>query len=191
MQHLPCEKEIVLLYGDTGNATLTRAALWDAVRLAAEHRAVWVLDGANSFDAYFAARVARSLECAPEALLARIRLSRAFTCYQMSELIARQTPAPVDAPTVVFCLGLLETFYDEDIPVADAVRLLKRSLAQLANLARRGVTIVITARPPRRERSARVVLWNLVRASANQAHCIAAPSVDQARLPMQPRLLAA
>ena len=73
--------QIALLYG---TANLTRLALYGIAHVAAEQRNVWVLDGGNSFDAYFVARLARSWSIAPETILSHIRLSRAFICYQMS-----------------------------------------------------------------------------------------------------------
>lgn len=112
--------QIALLYG---TADLTRLALCGIARVAAEQRAVWVLDGGNSFDAYFVVRLARSWGIAPEIVLSHIRLSRAFTCYQMSELITRRLSAVIDpfSSATIVCLDFLETFYDEDVELADAI----------------------------------------------------------------------
>jgi hypothetical protein len=48
-----------------------------------------------------------------------VRLSRAFTCYQMLALLA-ETPAG-GPPTLV--LDLLDTFYDESVPLHESRRL--------------------------------------------------------------------
>jgi len=60
-------------------------------------------------------------------------VARAFTCYQMAELI-RQAAAPRDvsppaAPLIV--LDLLSTFQDENVPLGERKRLLKSCLPAL------------------------------------------------------------
>lgn len=176
--------KIILLYGDTA---LTRLALFGITRLALERRIIWVLDGANSFDAYFIARLARGLGCAPAEILARVRLSRAFTCYQMSELAMHKLAQSIAAESAaILCLGLIETFFDEDIRVGEAVRLLELTLAALADLARRGHTIIITAREP--SIGERAMLFEMLKAAAQVVRHIHAP-IEPARLPMQRSLM--
>jgi len=156
--------KIGLLYG---NAPLTRLAMYGITSVAVRNRSVWVVDGANSFDAYFVARLARRWNYAPESILSRIHLSRAFTCYQLTESITRRLAIALPKPgrenpsrsdfdsessrrdTTIFCIGLLDTFYDDDVPLTDAVRLLKAIIASLAGLAQCGHTVLITAREPR------------------------------------------
>jgi hypothetical protein len=134
---------------------------------AVRNRSVWVVDGANSFDAYFVARLARRWNHAPEAILSRIHLSRAFTCYQLTESLTRRLAMTLQNPdqvnpsrsdldpqssqrnATIFCIGLLDTFYDDDVPLTDAVRLLKAIIASLVGLAQCGHTVFITAREPR------------------------------------------
>ena len=158
---------IGLLYG---NAPLTRLALYGITLAAMTPREVWVLDGANSFDAYLVARWARQWQPAPEALLARIHLARAFTCYQMSELIIRKLGAALQpfSPATIVGLGFLETFYDEDVPLTDAVRLLQSVLARLTELVQQGHTVLLTARelPSHARPSERSGLMNLLKAAA-------------------------
>ena len=48
---------------------------------------VIVLDGANGFDPYRVSSFARKALIPPERLLKRIRIARAFTCYQMATLV--------------------------------------------------------------------------------------------------------
>ena len=157
-------RKIGLLYG---NAPLTRLAMYGVTSAAVTHRSVWVIDGANSFDAYFVARLARRWNYASESILSHIHLSRAFTCYQLTESITRRLdialPKPGrDSPSkpdfdsksshrnaTIFCIGLLDTFYDDAVPLTDAVRLLKAIIVSLAELAKGGHTVFITAREPR------------------------------------------
>ncbi len=182
-----CDGKIGLLYGDL---SLTRLALYGITLITADGYAVWVLDGANSFNAYFVARRARGWGYAPEPILERIKLSRAFTCYQMKELVTRRLASTLGPPqgTAIFCLGLLETFYDEDVKVADAVRMIKMISATFVTLARRGYTILITAREPRAEQKERLVLLDLLRASAQRVEHIHNPANDHAT-PVQQSLL--
>lgn len=156
--------KIGLLYG---NAPLTRLAMYGITSAAVRHRAVWVVDGANSFDAYFIARLACRWNYAPESILSRIHLSRAFTGYQLMESLTRRLAMALQNPerekpgesslafplahrdATIFGLGLLETFYDDAVPMTDAVRLLKAIIASLVGFARSGHTVFITAREPR------------------------------------------
>jgi hypothetical protein len=167
--------QIALLFG---NADLTRLALYGIARAAAEQHAVWVLDGGNSFDAYFVARRARGWGIAPEIVLSRIQLSRAFTCYQMSELITRRLRAAIDpsASATIVCLDLLETLYDDDVALADAIRLVRTVVAHLGDLAKRGNHILITAREPHAGLRERMVLLDLLKASAQQVERVGAPA---------------
>lgn len=155
---------IGLLYG---NASLTRVALYGVTLATIAGQDVIVIDGANSFDAYFVARLVRRWNYAPESILSHIRLSRAFTCYQLSESITQRLPSAIQSAwerhcvgefgspmphqrTSIFCIGLLDTFYDEDVPMSDAMRLLKAIITTLVGLARHGHPVFITARELRR-----------------------------------------
>jgi hypothetical protein len=142
------------------------AALYgpDAVPLAlaltaqiALQRPVWVVDGGNRFDALWVAEyIARSGK-PPEAILARIHVSRAFTCHQMAErILSLPAPGPEAgageaAPLVV--LHLLDTFYDENVPLAEARRLLG-ALWPFLRRRSRSAPVALTLHPPRSERVA-------------------------------------
>ena len=185
-----CDGKIGLLYSDL---SLTRLALYGITLITTDGYAVWVLDGANSFNAYFVARLARRWGYAPEPVLERIKLSRAFTCYQMKELATRRLASALGPSqgTAIFCLGLLETFYDEDVKVTDAARMIKMISVTFAALARRGYTILITAREPRAEQKERLVLLDLLKESAQRVERIQTPADDHASTVQQPLLLTA
>ena len=135
-----------------GTLAPTRTLLAAATALVAGGTPVRLFDGGNAFDGYFVARLARRLArpTAPESLpdpspqtpgtfgqdgprqaLSRLRLSRAFTCFQLAELIES---APV-GPEPLFVLDLLATFYDESVPLRDGERLLGTTLTHLKRLA--------------------------------------------------------
>jgi hypothetical protein len=142
-----------------GMQTPTRALLSMLTTLAArDHNLpkerqcdVRVFDGGNRFDGYFVARLARRLcqgttghAADPRAVLNRIRLSRAFTCFQLAELI-ENAPA---GPEPLFVLDLLTTFYDESVPLRDSERLLATTASHLKRLATVG-PVIVGAREPR------------------------------------------
>ena len=111
--------------------------------LAARGETPRLFDGGNRFDGYFVARLARRLTPQPRAVLSRMRHSRAFTCFQLAELIEN---TPTDS-SPLFVLDLLNTFYDESVPPRDVERLLARVVAQLKRLAAIGPVIVGAGEP--------------------------------------------
>ena len=134
------------------------AALYgpDAVPLAlaltaqiALRRPVWVIDGGNRFDALWLAEYIARAGQAPEPVLDRINISRAFTCHQMAERILS---LPVEAAPLVI-LHLLDTFYDENVPITEARRLLNALWPTLRRRSR-SVPVALTVHPPRSERIA-------------------------------------
>ena len=122
--------------------------------LAARGETPRLFDGGNRFDGYFVARLARRLTPRPRVVLSRMRLSRAFTCFQLAELIentptepqADRNGPPADS-SPLFVLDLLNTFYDESVPPRDVERLLARVIAHLKRLAAVGPVIVGAGEP--------------------------------------------
>jgi hypothetical protein len=112
-------------------------------------RPVWVIDGGNRFDALWLAEYIARGGQAPEPVLARINVSRAFTCHQMAERILSLPPEA--APLVI--LHLLDTFYDENVPITEARRLLN-ALWPVLRRRSRSVPVALTVHPPRSERVA-------------------------------------
>jgi len=112
-------------------------------------RPVWVIDGGNRFDALWLAEYIARAGQAPEPVLDRINVSRAFTCHQMAE---RVLSLPAEAAPLVI-LHLLDTFYDENVPITEARRLLNALWPALRRRSR-GVPVALTVHPPRSERVA-------------------------------------
>jgi hypothetical protein len=135
------EPRLSLIWGArTPAQTLLAIFTW----LAARGETPRVFDGGNRFDGYFVARIARRMTPQPEAVLGRLRLSRAFTCYQLAQLIEE---ANADRSPVLI-LDLLNTFYDENVPLRDVERLLGQVISHLKRLAEVG-PVVIGAQEPR------------------------------------------
>jgi hypothetical protein len=82
---------------------------------------VLFLDAANCFDPFKVAKFARRCGREPKEFLERVRVSRAFTCFQMAELIERTAEATrrFGAQQVVLT-GFPDIFDDEEIPAAQA-----------------------------------------------------------------------
>ncbi len=164
-----------------GTQAPTRTLLAAATTLAARGLPVRLFDGGNSFDGYFVARLARRLTPDLQAVLERLRLSRAFTCFQLAELI-ENAPATSDP---LFVLDLLATFYDESVPLREVERLLSATLAHLKRLATAGPVIVGTRLPQACTKPSRQVLLEVVEAAADAVWRLRLPSPGA---PLQPRL---
>jgi hypothetical protein len=147
-----------------------RSAMLELVAMLARTGPVRVLDGGNQFNAYQVARSVRRYTAGLEETMARIQLSRAFTCYQMTALLASSVPEAI--PTVV--LDLLCTFYDENVQLAERRRLLAgctRRMRQLCRLA----PVVTAAQPAGAGQPERAMLLDILCASANQVWELEAP----------------
>ena len=108
------------------------------------HRAI-VVDGENNFDPFLFSDAARRISLPPEQVLRNLFISRAFTCHQLQALIVdRLTAAVRDTHSrLILAIGLLSTFYDEQVPLWEAKRLLRPTLGRLHSLAKRGYGVLI------------------------------------------------
>ncbi|MCI0524174.1 MAG: hypothetical protein L0Y75_02835 [Acidobacteria bacterium] len=113
-----------------------------AAQMACEYKQVLYLCGDNRFDPYLVARLVRSLDESQEETLSRILVARAFTAYQLDELIHRLNPE--EAFGVVIISGVCAAFFDEDVTHSDAARMFYRSLRRLGDLSREGVALLLT-----------------------------------------------
>lgn len=102
---------------------------------------VIVVDGGNCFDGYALARALRRKTHLVQNRLRSVRLSRAFTCYQMAAMLAE---LPVDGTPIVV-LDMLSTFLDENVSFAKRQRLLDHSLALLRRISQ-GAPVAVWSR---------------------------------------------
>jgi hypothetical protein len=131
-------------------------------QLAGSGKAVYVVDGDNSFRSYHIARHARDLKLDPRLALAQVQVSRAFTCYQLAEIVKRLSHhAETLSCAGLVCLGLLGTLYDEDVAWPEAQRLLREVIAHLKVLAGRW-PVIVTVRPPSSKAQNRLGLIQLL-----------------------------
>jgi hypothetical protein len=122
-----------------------------------------VLDGGNRFNIYPVASTIRRYTAELTGALARIRLARAFTCYQMAAMLA-ETPDD-SVPTLV--LDFLATFYDESVSLAESQRLLQDCLLHLKRLSAHA-PLVVSAKPPAPQCAERAILAQLLQEHASQ-----------------------
>ena len=112
---------------------------------------VVVLDGANQFDPYVVSSFAKKAMIPPKNLLKRIRIARAFTCYQMATLVEEKLIAllrreeaisQAHKPWVIL-LGPITTFLDEDVPERESRLLFERMLRKIEEMAMEGVSFYL------------------------------------------------
>ena len=121
---------------------------------------VTVLDCGNRSNMYSVAKLIRPYTSDPVRVMCNIRLSRAFTCYQVLAMLQAVAANPPKEPLVV--LDLLATFLDEDVELKDAQRLLDHSLGLLTQLSN-SAPVVISVRPIPLIAHQRVVLLELLK----------------------------
>ena len=85
-------------------------------RLLSEGKRILCLDGANRFDPLLIARLARQRGIAPSDYNRAIRVARAFTCFQLTELLAR-VPRLLEkfAADTLIVTALPDLYFDQDI----------------------------------------------------------------------------
>ena len=105
-------------------------------RLLAEGKQVLCLDGANRFDPLLIARLARQRGIAAAEFNQRIRVARAFTCFQLTELLVR-VPRFIEkfAADALIVTALPDLYFDEDVRDRDAAVAFRHALDALRALA--------------------------------------------------------
>ncbi len=105
-------------------------------RLLAEGKRVLCLDGANRFDPLLIARLARQRGIAAAEFNRWIRVARAFTCFQLTELLVR-VPRFVEtfAADALIVTALPDLYFDEDVREREATVAFRHALDALRALA--------------------------------------------------------
>jgi hypothetical protein len=86
---------IPLLYGHRyPRHLITQSLAWILLKDAGSSRHLYLVDGANAFNANGLVRFIERRGQDPSIALKRIHISRAFTCYQLAERIATLLPSP-------------------------------------------------------------------------------------------------
>jgi len=104
-------------------------------RLIAQEKPVLCLDGANRFDPLLIARFSRERHLDAAVFNRRIRVARAFTCFQLTELLARAPRLLEKFPAqAVVVTALPDLYFDEDVREHQAGASFRRALEALAVL---------------------------------------------------------
>ena len=128
-------------------AQATTLGLQVATRVAQQGRTVRWICGDNRFDPYRVAEEAEAHEMYAEVALGQMQIARAFTAYQLTELVLRLRPE--NETGLVIVSGLCTSFLDEDVPNTDAARLYYRTLWRTVRLTAQGLALLVIQQPPR------------------------------------------
>jgi len=127
---------LALFHGDQDTARLSHYFL---PRLLLEGKRVLMLDGANCADPRLLERLARQRRVPFEQFCRQMQIARAFTCFQLTELIARLPRLLADFPAeVLIVTAFPELYYDEDVRDWNAQVAFEQALANLRRWARSG-----------------------------------------------------
>jgi hypothetical protein len=102
-------------------------------RLALEGKRILFLDGANCADPRLMARLGERRGMPFAQFNQQIMMARAFTCFQLTELISRVPQFLAQFPAqVVMITAFPELYFDEDVRQADASAAFQQALGHLA-----------------------------------------------------------
>lgn len=105
-------------------------------RVLLEGKQVLYLDGANRFDPLLLMRLARQREIDAQVFNRHIRVARAFTCFQLTELLCRASRLLEGFPAnKAIVTALPELYFDEDVRESDAIASFREGLRALRKLA--------------------------------------------------------
>jgi hypothetical protein len=104
-----------------------------------------VVDGAMKFNSYTLSKIAAVLGLSPKPLLQRTHLTRSFTAFQMEAAVTAKLPRFLDRTPcpLVILLGLLDTYYDEQVKPQECVQSLQRIVRTLRELTAANVQVLI------------------------------------------------
>jgi hypothetical protein len=125
-------KELTLL---CGHSNIGRLAHYFLPHVLLAGRQVLYLDGANRFDPLLIARFARDRSLAPAEFNRLIRIVRAFTCFQLTELLRRVSQFLRTFPADLLIVSALpDLYFDEDVREREAGIAFERALEALREL---------------------------------------------------------
>ena len=134
-----------------GPGEVARLSHYFLPRLLAEGQRVLMLDGANAADPRLIARFARERGVDFQVFSRRIQIARAFTCFQLTELI-RRVPRFLEsfAAQVLIVTALPDLYFDEDVRDAPAREAFEQAMEGLRRCCRGEVPIAAPGKPPLR-----------------------------------------
>lgn len=112
--------------------------------LVAQGKRVLCLDGANRFDPLLIARFARRAGHELLPFNRHLRISRAFTCFQLTELLVRTPRLLRDFPAeALIVTALPDLYFDQDVRESEATASFRQALAALRQLEPLRLTVAV------------------------------------------------
>lgn len=113
-------------------------------RLLFAKKQILYLDGANQISPLLLARFARERGVDSSSVNSLIRVARAFTCFQLTELVRRVTKTLENfSADVLIITALPDLYFDEDIRDREARASFEHALEGLGNLASLSLSIAV------------------------------------------------
>lgn len=133
--------------GDPACLTL---GLLIGLRSVREKQPLLIVDGVNAFDPFLVTDLARKFGLLPRALLDEIRISRVFTCHQLEALLSGRLGMALRQfhAKAVYFAGLLDPLLDENVPRAEATRILRLIPPHLQRLTAGGIMTLVACSEP-------------------------------------------
>ncbi|MGC8897511.1 MAG: hypothetical protein ACP5ON_04620 [Bacteroidota bacterium] len=131
----------------TGSYNIYTVSLIIMLEILKRDEPVVLVDGANQFEVYSLARLAKINAVEPYQILQRVFISRAFTAYQIDSLIrngVRPFLRQINS-RALFVFGLLHTFYDDHVSMRDSLRSLEGIRLVLDLMKKEGISIVFAS----------------------------------------------
>ncbi len=127
-----------------GEGEAARLSHYFLPRVLAAGKQILYLDGANQIDPLLIARLARQRGHQPSEFNRRIQVARAFTCFQLTELLARVPRALQEFPVhALIVTALPDLYFDEDVREAEARISFEQALRRLRRLARQPLSVAV------------------------------------------------
>ncbi len=136
---LPLSNELLVLFGPHAGG----GRMLDLAARLSLRGPLYMLDCGNRSNIYRVARELRGLTGDPAGMLKNIRLSRAFTCFQVYALLEKLVP---EAGVPVLVMDLLATFMDESVQAAESALIFTRTLDCIERTSR-VAPVVVSAKP--------------------------------------------
>jgi hypothetical protein len=134
-------RALTLLYGCP---EIQRLSHYFLPRILLRQKRVLYLDGANQISPLLIARFARERGLEPSALNPLIRIARAFTCFQLTELIRRVPKVLATfSPDVLIVTALPDLYFDEDVQDRPARASFEHALEGLQELSPLQLSIAV------------------------------------------------
>jgi len=135
------DRALTLFYGCP---EMPRLSHYFLPRILVNEKGVLYLDGANQISPLLIARFARERGLEPSELNGFIRIARAFTCFQLTELIRRVPKVLATfSAEVLIVTALPDLFFDEDVQDRPARASFEHALEGLRELAPLPLSIAV------------------------------------------------